>query len=65
MPFDIVIQCLPRHVVPYYLTTKLSKKIYDCPMDRPISVAFSDIYVCKVEQDIVMPEKVNIIKTIR
>ena len=36
---------------------KLTKHIDGCSMGGSISVAFSDIYVCKMEEDIVAPSK--------
>ena len=35
----------------------LIKQIDGCPMGDPISMVFSDIYMCKMEQDIVKPLK--------
>ena len=34
---------------------RLIKKIDGCPMGGPIFVVLSDIYVCKMEEDIVAP----------
>ena len=36
---------------------RLMKKIDGCPMGGPLSVVLSDIYVCKMEEDIVTPSK--------
>ena len=36
---------------------RLIKQIDGCPMGGPISVVLSDIYVCKMEEDIVTPSK--------
>ena len=36
---------------------RLIKQIDGCPMGGPISVVLSDIYVCKMEEDIVAPSK--------
>ena len=36
---------------------RLIKQIDGCAMGGPISVALSDIYVCKIEEDIVAPSK--------
>ena len=35
----------------------LIKQINGCPMGGPISVVFSDIYICKMEEDVVKPLK--------
>ena len=35
----------------------LLKQIDGCPMGGPISVGFSDIYMCKMELDVVFPAK--------
>ena len=34
---------------------RLIKQVNGCPLGGPISVVFSDIYVCKMEEDIVTP----------
>ena len=34
-----------------------AKQIGGCLMGGPISVALSDIYICKIEEDIVAPSK--------
>ena len=39
----------------FSINNRLIKQVDGCPMGRPISVAFSDIYVCKMEEDIVIP----------
>ena len=36
---------------------RLIKQIDGCPMGGPISVVFSDIYMCKMEEDVVVPLK--------
>ena len=36
---------------------RLIKQIDGCPMGGPISVVFSDIYMCKMEEDVVKPLK--------
>ena len=41
----------------------LIKQIDGCPMGGPISVVFSDIYVCKMEEDIVIPANPIFYKT--
>ena len=43
---------------------KLIKQIHDCPMGGPISVAvaFSGIYISKMEEDIVVPMKPHFYK---
>ena len=35
----------------------LIKQIYGCPMGGPISVVFSDLYMCKMKEDVVKPLK--------
>ena len=35
----------------------LIKQIDECPMGGPISVVFSDIYLCKMEENVVIPLK--------
>ena len=35
----------------------LIKQIGGCPMGGPISVVFADIYMCKMEDDVVTPLK--------
>ena len=37
----------------FSINNRLIKQIDGCPMGGPISVVFSDIYVCKMEEDIV------------
>ena len=34
---------------------RVIKQVDSCPMGGPISVVFSDIYVCKIEEEIVIP----------
>ena len=41
----------------YSANNKLVKQIDGCPMGGPIPVVLSDIYVCKMEEDIVAPSK--------
>ena len=41
----------------FSVNNRLIKKIDGCPMGGPISIVFSDIYVCKMEEDIVTPMK--------
>ena len=36
---------------------KLLRQVYGCPMGEPIYVVFSDIYMCKMEFDVAVPEK--------
>ena len=36
----------------FSINNRLIKEIDGCPMDGPISVVFSDIYVCKVQKEI-------------
>ena len=37
--------------------SRLIKQIDGCPMKGPISTVLSDIYICKMEEDIVTPSK--------
>ena len=48
----------------FSVNIKLIKQIHDCPMEGPISVvvAFSDIYISKMEEDIVVPMKPHFYK---
>ena len=46
----------------FSVNNKLIKQIGDCPLGGSISVVFSDIYVSKVEEDIVTPMKLTFIK---
>ena len=39
----------------FTINNRLIKQVDGCPMGRSISVVFSDIYVCKMEEDIVIP----------
>ena len=39
----------------FKINNSLIKQFNGCPMGGPISVVFSDIYVCKMEEDIVIP----------
>ena len=39
----------------FTINNRLIKQVDGCPMGGPISVVFSDIYVCKMEEDIVIP----------
>ena len=38
-------------------TGKLLKQVDGCPMGGPISVVFSDIFMCKMEFDVIVPAK--------
>ena len=40
----------------FSIDNRLIKQINGCPMGGPISVVFSDIDVCKIVEDIVIPE---------
>ena len=46
----------------FSVNDRLIKQIDGCPMGGPISVVFSDIYVSKIEGDIVAPMKPHFIK---
>ena len=39
------------------INNRFIKQVDDCPMGGPMSVVFSDIYVCKMEKDVVIPAK--------
>ena len=39
----------------FTINNRLIKQVDGCPMGGPISAVFSDIYVCKMEEDIVIP----------
>ena len=41
----------------FSLTGKLLKQVDGCPIGRPISVAFSDIFMCKMKFDVVVPAR--------
>ena len=41
----------------FSVNNRLIKQIDGCPMDGPISVVFADIYMCKMEDDVVAPIK--------
>ena len=41
----------------FSVTEKLLKQVNSCLMGGPISVAFSDIFMCKMEFDVVVPGK--------
>ena len=41
----------------FSVTEKLLKQVGDCPMDGPIYVVFSDIFMCKIELDVAVPAK--------
>ena len=36
---------------------KLLRQVDGCPMDEPISVVFSDVFMCKMKSDVVVPAK--------
>ena len=46
-----------RQNVFFFANKRLIKKIDGCPMGVPISAVLSDIFVCKMEEDIVAPSK--------
>ena len=46
----------------FSVNNRLIKQIDGCPMGGPISVVFSDIYVSKMEEDIVTPMKPHFYK---
>ena len=46
----------------FSVNNKLIKQIDDCPLGGSIFVVFSDIYVSKMEEDIVAPMKLTFIK---
>ena len=46
----------------FSVNNRLIKQIDGCPMGGPISAAFSDIYVSKMEEDIVTPMKPHFYK---
>ena len=39
----------------FTINNRLIKQVDGCPIGGPISAVFSDIYVCKMEEDIVIP----------
>ena len=39
----------------FTFNNRLIKQVDGCPMGGPISAVFSDIYICKMEEDIVIP----------
>ena len=41
----------------FSVNNRLIKQIVGCPMGGPISVVFADIYLCKMENDVVAPIK--------
>ena len=41
----------------FSVNNQLIKQIDGCPMGGPISVVFADIYMCKMEDDVVAPIK--------
>ena len=41
----------------FSVNDRLIKQIDGCPMGGPISVIFPDIYMCKMEEDVVKPLK--------
>ena len=41
----------------FTVTEKLLRQVDGCPMSGPISVVFADIFMCKMELDVVVPVK--------
>ena len=41
----------------FTVTEKLLRQVDGCPMGGPMSVVFSDIFMCKMEFDVVVPAK--------
>ena len=41
----------------FSVNSRLIKQIDGCPMGDPVSVVFSDIFMCKMEEDVVVPAK--------
>ena len=41
----------------FLVTAKLLKQVDGCPMGGPISVVFPDIFICKIEFDVVVSAK--------
>ena len=41
----------------FSVNSHLIKQIDGCPMGGPVSVIFSDIFICKMEDDVVVPAK--------
>ena len=41
----------------FKVNNRLLKQVDDCTMGRPLSVTFTDIYVVKMENDVVIPFK--------
>ena len=41
----------------FLVNNRLNKQIDGCPMGGPMSVVFTDIYMCKMEDDVVVPIK--------
>ena len=39
----------------FSMNSRLIKQIYGCPVGGPVSVASSDIYMFKMEEDVVVP----------
>ena len=39
----------------FSVNSHLIKQIYGCPMVVPVSVVISDIFMCKMEEDVVVP----------
>ena len=41
----------------FSVNSSLIKQIDGCPMGGPVSVVFSDIFMCKIEDNVVVPAK--------
>ena len=39
----------------FSVTEKLLRQVDICPMGGPISVVFADVFICKIELDVVAP----------
>ena len=46
----------------FSVNSRLIKQIDGCPMGGPVSVVFSDIFMCKMEEDVVVPAKLMFYK---
>ena len=41
----------------FSVNSRLIKQIHGCPMGGPVSVVFSETFMCKMEEDVVVPAK--------
>ena len=39
----------------FLVTEKLLSQVDICPMDGPISVVLADVFICKIELDVIVP----------